>query len=95
MRCSQTLTSNRIYLGRRTTRGLGAGARPDLGAKAAEESLDSIMNFLGGYNMVFIAAGLGGGTGTGAAPVIARALRKADILTVAVGSFNTRLTFAV
>lgn len=81
---SQSLATNRIYLGRKTTRGLGAGARPDLGAKAAEESLEQIMEILSPYNMVFVAAGLGGGTGTGAAPIIARALKKQGILTVAV-----------
>lgn len=81
---SQSLAPNRIYLGKKTTRGLGAGARPELGGAAAEESLEQIMEILSPYNMVFIAAGLGGGTGTGAAPIIARALKKKGILTVAV-----------
>jgi cell division protein FtsZ len=72
---SQSLAPNRIYLGKKTTRGLGAGARPDLGGAAAEESLDQILEILSPYNMVFVAAGLGGGTGTGAAPIIARAFQ--------------------
>ncbi len=66
------------------TRGLGAGSRPDVGRAAAEEALDEIMQALNGSNMVFITAGMGGGTGTGAAPVIARAAREAGILTVGV-----------
>ena len=66
------------------TRGLGAGSRPDVGRIAAEETLEEIMAALDGSNMVFITAGMGGGTGTGAAPVIARAAREAGILTVGV-----------
>jgi len=73
-----------IQLGPVTTSGLGAGARPEIGEKAAEESIDEIKQYLEGSHMVFIAAGMGGGTGTGAAPVIARAAREMDILTVAV-----------
>ncbi|HBQ48803.1 MULTISPECIES: cell division protein FtsZ [Hyphomonas] len=81
---SRSKTENRIQLGPETTSGLGAGARPDVGAKAAEESIDEIRERLDGAHMVFIAAGMGGGTGTGAAPVIARAAREMNILTVAV-----------
>ena len=66
------------------TQGLGAGARPDVGRGAAEEALSEIMEHLSGSHMVFIAAGMGGGTGTGAAPVIARAAREQGILTVGV-----------
>ena len=66
------------------TEGLGAGAQPDVGRAGAEESLDEIMEQLAGAHMVFITAGMGGGTGTGAAPVIARAVREAGILTVGV-----------
>jgi cell division protein FtsZ len=77
-------TDQRIQLGPETTSGLGAGARPDIGAKAAEESLDEIKMYLEGAHMVFIAAGMGGGTGTGAAPVIARTAQEMGILTVAV-----------
>lgn len=77
-------TTNRIQLGPETTGGLGAGARPDIGAVAAEESLEEIRTHLEGAHMVFVAAGMGGGTGTGAAPVIARAAQEQGILTVAV-----------
>jgi len=74
----------KIQLGQSTTRGLGAGSRPDVGRQAAEEAMDEIMEHLRGSNMVFITAGMGGGTGTGAAPVIARAARESGILTVGV-----------
>jgi cell division protein FtsZ len=80
----QNLAERRIQLGISVTRGLGAGSRPDVGRAAAEEALDEIMQALNGSNMVFITAGMGGGTGTGAAPVIARAAREAGILTVGV-----------
>lgn len=73
-----------LQLGLETTGGLGAGARPEIGARAAEESLDEIRLHLEGAHMVFIAAGMGGGTGTGAAPVIARAAQELGILTIAV-----------
>ena len=74
----------RIQMGTQITRGLGAGSNPDVGRAAAEESLEDILANLQDANMVFITAGLGGGTGTGAAPVIARAARERDILTVGV-----------
>ena len=80
----QSLAERRIQLGVQTTRGLGAGSRPEVGRSAAEEALDDIMASLEGANMVFITAGMGGGTGTGAAPVIARAAREGGILTVGV-----------
>ena len=79
-----TQVERKIQLGITVTRGLGAGSRPDVGQIAAEEALDEIMLALEGSNMVFITAGMGGGTGTGAAPVIARAAREAGILTVGV-----------
>ncbi len=75
---------NRIQLGLETTSGLGAGARPEVGSAAAEESLEEIALHLEGAHMVFIAAGMGGGTGTGSAPVIARLARERGILTVGV-----------
>ena len=81
---AQSRSDRRIQLGTNITRGLGAGSRPDVGAAAAEESLEEILEHLAGSNMVFITAGMGGGTGTGAAPVIARAAREAGILTVGV-----------
>lgn len=82
----QSLADRQIQLGTSVTRGLGAGARPDVGRAAAEESLDEIINVLDGSNMVFITCGLGGGTGSGAAPVIARAARDQGILTVGVAT---------
>ncbi|MGH6988893.1 MAG: cell division protein FtsZ, partial [Stellaceae bacterium] len=80
----QSLCEHRIQLGVTTTRGLGAGSRPEVGRSAAEEAIDEIMTALEGANMVFVTAGMGGGTGTGAAPVIARAAREAGILTIGV-----------
>ena len=80
----QSLCENRVRLGVNITQGLGAGARADIGKVAAEEALDDIQSYLEGNNMVFITAGMGGGTGTGAAPVIARAAREHGILTVGV-----------
>ncbi|NIA68631.1 cell division protein FtsZ [Pelagibius litoralis] len=81
---SQSLCERRIQLGRNITQGLGAGSRPDIGRAAAEEALDDILTDLEGQHMCFITAGMGGGTGTGAGPVIARAAREAGILTVGV-----------
>ncbi|MFN4354827.1 cell division protein FtsZ [Parvibaculum sp.] len=74
----------RIQLGASITEGLGAGSRPEVGCAAAEEALHEIVEHLQGAHMVFITAGMGGGTGTGAAPVIARAAREHGILTVGV-----------
>ena len=74
----------RIQIGTSLTKGLGAGAKNDIGQAAADESLNEIINFLQGANMVFITAGMGGGTGTGASSVIARAARELNILTVGV-----------
>ncbi len=79
-----SLAQYRIQLGVKTTRGLGAGSFPDRGRAAAEENIEEIEKYLEGNNMVFIAAGMGGGTGTGAAPVIAKLARERDILTVGV-----------
>jgi len=73
-----------IQLGVNITQGLGAGARPEVGRAAAEEALEEVLDHLAGSHMVFITAGMGGGTGTGAAPVIARATREQGILTVGV-----------
>ncbi len=74
----------KIQLGVKTTQGLGAGSIPDIGRAAAEESLDEILEHVGGCHMLFVTAGMGGGTGTGAAPVIAKAAKERDILTVGV-----------
>ncbi len=81
---AQSKAERKIQLGHKLTEGLGAGASPDVGRSGAEESLDEIMEQLGGSHMVFITAGMGGGTGTGAAPVIARAVREMGILVVGV-----------
>ncbi|WP_028574975.1 cell division protein FtsZ [Desulfonatronovibrio hydrogenovorans] len=74
----------KIQLGEKLTKGLGAGADPDVGKEAAQESVDQIRESLQGCDMVFVTAGMGGGTGTGAAPVIARVAKEMDALTVAV-----------
>ena len=85
---AQSLTlsraERRIQLGPNITHGLGAGARPDIGRASAEEAIDAIVDHLQGSHMAFITAGMGGGTGTGAAPVIARIAREHGILTVGV-----------
>ncbi|RUU63211.1 cell division protein FtsZ, partial [Mesorhizobium sp. M7A.T.Ca.TU.009.01.1.2] len=85
---AQALTMSKatrlIQLGAHVTEGLGAGSLPEIGRAAAEESLDEIMDHLAGTHMCFVTAGMGGGTGTGAAPIIAQAARKAGILTVGV-----------
>jgi len=85
---AQSLDANlapvKIQIGRKITQGLGAGARPSIGAKSAEESRDEIEAALLGSDMVFITAGMGGGTGTGAAPVVAAIARQREILTVAI-----------
>ena len=72
---SQSRAGSTIQLGSTITQGLGAGSRPEIGRAAAEEALDDILQNLAGSHMVFVTAGMGGGTGTGAAPVIARAVR--------------------
>ena len=73
-----------IQMGANVTNGLGCGAQPELGRAAAEEAIDAIRDHLTGAHMVFITAGMGGGTGTGAAPVIARTARELGILTIGV-----------
>ena len=96
------LTERRIQLGNTVTHGLGAGARPEVGRAAAEEARNEIIDALSGSHMVFITAGMGGGTGTGAAPVIAKAVKEAGILTVGVvtkpfqfeGGYRARLAEA-
>ena len=75
---------HQLVIGEKITRGFGAGANPQIGARAAEESIDDIRALLEGTDMVFVTAGMGGGTGTGAAPVVARVARELDILTVGI-----------
>ena len=79
-----SVAEHKLQLGEKLTKGLGAGASPDIGKEAAMESVDTIKEMLGGCDMVFVTAGMGGGTGTGAAPVIAEAAKEIGALTVGV-----------
>ncbi|MDR2355424.1 MAG: cell division protein FtsZ [Clostridiales Family XIII bacterium] len=81
---SYSKAENRLQIGEKLTKGLGAGGNPEIGQKAAEESLEDITRFLSGADMVFITCGMGGGTGTGAAPIIAKSSKDMGILTVGV-----------
>src|SRR6195952_1280342 len=87
---AQALTMSKgqriVEMGPQGTQGLGAGSQPDVGAAAAQEVIDELRDHLTGANMVFVTAGMGGGTGTGAAPVIAKTARDMGILTVGVGT---------
>ena len=76
--------ARKLQLGGTVTRGLGAGANPEIGRLATEEAIKDLVSALEGFSMVFVTAGMGGGTGTGAAPVIAKAARALDIVTVGV-----------
>ena len=76
--------ASKIQIGEKITRGLGAGANPDIGAQAAEESKAEITEALRGADMVFVTAGMGGGTGTGAAPIVASCAKEMGILTIGV-----------
>ncbi len=86
----QSLCEHRVQLGRGVTRGLGAGSRPEVGRAATEESLSEVRSAVEGAHMVFVTAGMGGGTGTGGAPVIAQVAREAGVLTVGVVTKPTR-----
>lgn len=79
-----SLAEKKIHIGKNLTKGLGAGMNPEIGKKAAEETKSEIQDVIKGADMIFIACGMGGGTGTGAAPIIARAAKEQGILTVAV-----------
>src|SRR5262245_27267228 len=83
---AQALRANlapiKVQLGEKLTRGLGAGGSPDTGKRAAEEDTERVREILTGADMVFVTAGMGGGTGTGAAPVIAKVAKELEILTV-------------
>ena len=81
---NKSKASTRIPIGQKLTKGRGAGNKPEIGAKSAEENRDEIEAHLKGADMIFITAGMGGGTGTGAAPVVAKIAKEMDILTVAV-----------
>jgi len=76
--------STQLVIGEKITKGFGAGANPEIGARAAEESIDELKALLNGADMVFVTAGMGGGTGTGAAPIVARVAHEMDILTVGI-----------
>ena len=79
-----TKAQTRVRLGEKLTRGLGAGGDPEIGRKAAEESADELYNVLKGSDMVFVTAGMGGGTGTGAAPIVAQVAKESGALTIGV-----------
>lgn len=79
-----SLAENKIQLGEKLTKGLGAGAKPEIGKKAAEESYDIIKEELTGAQMVFVAAGMGGGTGTGASPIVAKIAKELGALTIGI-----------
>ena len=81
---SNSMATHKIQAGRRLTKGLGAGARPFVGAEAVNESGDEVESMMQGYDMAFITAGMGGGTGTGGAPVVAQIAQRMDLLTVAI-----------
>ena len=85
---AQALTKSKteriIQMGAQVTEGLGAGSEPEMGRAAAEEAINSIRDYLTGAHMVFVTAGMGGGTGTGAAPIIAKTARELGILTIGV-----------
>ena len=81
---SRCVAETKIQIGEKLTRGLGAGANPEIGQRAAEETLDEISAIIDGADMIFVTAGMGGGTGTGAAPIIAKTARDMGILTVGV-----------
>ena len=80
----QSSAERRVQLGQNLTRGLGAGGNPSIGQKAAEESRDELQQSLEGSDLVFIAAGMGGGTGTGAAPVVAEVAKQSGALTIGI-----------
>ena len=79
-----SLAPVKMQIGEKLTRGLGAGANPEIGKEAAEESRDDLINVIKGSDMIFVTAGMGGGTGTGAAPVIAKIAKEMGVLTIAV-----------
>ena len=80
----QSKANTKIQIGEKITRGLGAGANPDIGAQSAEESRSEVAEILRGADMVFVTAGMGGGTGTGAAPIVASTAKEMGILTIGV-----------
>ncbi len=81
---TKSMAETKLQIGEKLTKGLGAGANPEIGQKAAEENIEDLTKFIQGADMVFITAGMGGGTGTGAAPIIAKAAKDMGILTIGV-----------
>ena len=79
-----SLASKKVHIGKNLTRGLGAGMNPEIGKRAAEETKEEVQSVVKGANMIFATAGMGGGTGTGASPIIARTAKELGILTIAV-----------
>ncbi len=79
-----SLAKRKIHIGKNLTRGLGAGGNPDMGRRAAEETREEIANAIKGSDMIFVTCGMGGGTGTGAAPIVAKIARESGALTVGV-----------
>src|SRR3989344_4194159 len=79
-----SLAPKKIHIGKNLTRGLGTGMNPELGRKAAEETLEDVQGIIKGADMAFVACGMGGGTGTGASAVVAKAAREQGILTIGV-----------
>src|SRR3989338_5203910 len=79
-----SMAPKKIHIGKNLTRGLGTGMNPELGRKAAEETLEDVQGVIKGADMVFVACGMGGGTGTGASPVVAKSAREQGILTIGV-----------
>ena len=84
MALDTSCAAKKLVIGDKITRGKGAGANPEVGKRSAEESIEAVKDALTGADMVFITAGMGGGTGTGAAPVIAKAAKEMGILTVGI-----------
>src|SRR5690606_24243107 len=80
----QSMSGTKVQIGKKLTRGRGAGARPEIGRAAMEESRDEVLKSIEGADLVFITAGMGGGTGTGAAPVIGEMAREMGALTIAI-----------
>ena len=81
---AKSKAETKIQIGEKLTKGLGAGGNPEVGQKSAEENLEDLEKFIAGSDMIFVTCGMGGGTGTGAAPVIARISKEMDILTVGI-----------
>ena len=89
---NKSVCKNKVQIGEKLTNGMGAGSKPEIGKKSAEESRSALAQVLEGTDMVFITAGMGGGTGTGAAPIVAELAHEAGILTVGVVTKSRKLS---